>query len=61
MGWLYYQGNGVTQDYAQAMAWRREAADQGYADAENNIGWLYDHGEGVAQDYTQAIAWYRKA
>jgi hypothetical protein len=40
---------------------RRKAADQGDADAQNNIGWLYDHSEGVAQDYAQAMSWYRKA
>jgi Sel1 repeat len=61
IGWRYYQGNGVAQDYAQAMSWWRKAADQGDADAQNNIGWLYDHSEGVAQDYAQAMSWYRKA
>jgi hypothetical protein len=51
----------VPQDYAQAVAWWRKAADQGFAGAQYNLGMMYAHGEGVPQDYAQAITWYRKA
>jgi TPR repeat protein len=40
-------GNGVPQDYAQAFAWWRKAADKGNADAQNNLGWMYVRGRGV--------------
>ena len=43
------------------MRWYRKAADQGNADAQDNVGWLYQHGWGVAQDYAEAMRWYRKA
>ena len=61
MGFMYANGQGVAQDYQQAMAWSRKAADDGIAVAMYNIGVGYDHGQGVVQDYQQAMAWYRKA
>ncbi len=50
-----------SRDYTQAAYWFRKAADQGYADAEDNLGVLYDNGQRVPQDYTQAAYWCRKA
>jgi TPR repeat protein len=41
-GLKYYNGNGVTKDYTEAMRWFRKAADQGNARAQYNIGVLYD-------------------
>jgi len=35
---LYEKGHGVLQDYAEAAKWFRKAADQGYAQAQNNLG-----------------------
>ncbi len=61
IGDLYANGRGVPQDYAQAMAWYRKAADQGNAVAQYNVGSLYERGQGVPQDIAQALAWYRKA
>ena len=51
----------MPQDYAEAGKWYRKSADQGYAQAENNLGILYYYGQGVAKDYTEAAKWYRKA
>ena len=61
LGILYYQGQGVPQDYAQAASWYRKSAEQGNALAQNNQGSLYYHGQGVPQDYAQAASWFRKA
>jgi TPR repeat protein len=61
LGAMYGNGQGVQQDYAQAVAWSRKAADQGLALAQTNLGIMYEKGQGVPQDYTQALAWYRKA
>ena len=58
---MYARHEGVAQDYAQAAAWWRKAADQGYAAAQRALGWTYEVGQGVAQDYAQAVAWFRKA
>src|ERR1035438_5254339 len=37
LGLMYYQGQGVPQDYKEAMRWYRLAADQGDADAQFNL------------------------
>src|SRR2546425_9859263 len=61
LGELYFKGEGVPQDYAQARQWWEKAAAQGDAKAQNNLGWLYANGMGVPQDYAQARQWYEKA
>ena len=33
------------QDYAEAVKWYRKAAEQGIADAQNNLGLMYDNGQ----------------
>jgi NADPH:quinone reductase-like Zn-dependent oxidoreductase len=43
----------------QAVAWYREAADQGYAKAQTNLGWMYANGHGLEQDYVRALASHR--
>ena len=55
---MYENGRGVPQDYVQAVAWYRKAADQGFADAQNDLGAMYDNGLGVPQDYVQAHLWF---
>ncbi len=61
VGVMYANGQGVVQDYAQAVAWYRKAAEQGDADGQFNLGWMYKSGQGVVQDYAQALAWFRKS
>ena len=61
LGIMYYNGQGVPQDYAEAVKWYRLAADQGDAYAQYNLGVMYDNGEGVPQDYKEAVKWYRLA
>jgi len=61
LGFMYKNGYGVAQEYAQAVAGYRKAAEQGHAGAQINLRVKYDNGQGVAQDYRQAVAWYRKA
>ena len=48
----------MPQDYAQAASWFRKAAEQGYADAQNNLGVVYQFGQGVPQDNIVAYALY---
>ena len=43
IGDLYYNGNGVKQDYEEALKWYRKAAAQGNVSA--NIGLLYALGK----------------
>ena len=61
LGKMYYEGQGVRQDYAEAVQWYRKAAEQGVAEAQTNLGLMYADGRGVRQDDAQAVQWYRKA
>src|SRR5258708_1435487 len=61
VGWMYNNGQGGPEDYAEVRMWCRKAADQGDARAQCNLGMMYHEGEGVPQDYAQAMMWWRKA
>ncbi len=54
---MYQYGQGVVQDYKQAVAWYKKAAAQGYAPAQFNLGVMYGKGQGVARDYVEALKW----
>lgn len=49
------------QDYAAAMKWYRQAANQGDVTAQHYLGVLYFNGQGVPKDYVEAMSWFRKA
>ena len=67
LGMLYSSGKDVPQDVPQATGWFRQAADQGYVDAQYNLAALLDQGAagetrpGGAEDLAQAVIWYRAA
>ena len=47
--------------YATTLRAFRNLAEEGDAQAENNIGYLYERGLGVPQDYGTALKWYKLA
>jgi TPR repeat protein len=55
---MYEHGEGVTQDYAEAVAWYRKAAQQGSDSAMHRLGLMYENGEHVPQDYAAAAQWF---
>jgi hypothetical protein len=60
----YYDlGEGIEQDFKEALRWYEKAAEQNYATAQGAIGSLYLHGrEGVIpKDESMAVHWFRKA
>ena len=61
LGALYYLGQGVPQDYAQARVWLEKAAAQGSPEAQYRLGLIYESGIGVTPDDAQAAAWWEKA
>ena len=61
LGNMYYNGEGVKQDYKEANKWFRKAGDQGYAESQYYLAWSYQHGQGVKQDDKEASKWFRKA
>ncbi|MGE0592694.1 MAG: tetratricopeptide repeat protein [Vicinamibacterales bacterium] len=59
MGRLYFEGEGVPQDDAEALRWWRLAAAQNNRDAQFRISYMYEYGRGVPLDLDEAIHWYR--
>ena len=51
LGTMYSNGEGMPQDYQEAVSWYRKAAEQGDAGAQYNLGNMYNNSEGVPQDY----------
>src|SRR5262245_17275320 len=58
---LYFQGQGVAHDDAEAARWLLKAADQGLASAQYELSVAYMTGHGVAKDDSEAARWTRKA
>jgi hypothetical protein len=61
LGKMYYLGNGVPQNYVEAVKWYRKAAEQGHAESQLLLGTMYFTGQGVAQDYVTAHMWFNLA
>jgi len=61
LGRMYFEGEGVQQDYAEAMKWYRKAAEQGHADAMILLGFMFEVGQGGPKNYGEAIKWFRAA
>ena len=57
----YYKGEGVHQDYGEAVKWYQKAAEQGDSGSQYRLGVMYENGEGVAQDYVASYIWYHLA
>ena len=55
---IHQHGDGVPLDYAQAMRWYRQAADQGDKASQLQIGLMYQIGQGVAVDESEAHRWF---
>jgi TPR repeat protein len=58
---MYYVGQGVPQNRAEAIRLYRLAAEQGNAHAQDALGFAYQNGVGVQRDVGQAAKWFRKA
>ena len=61
LGVMYAQGQGVRQDYTQAMQWYRQSAEQGAAHVQLTLGLMYATGQGVRQNLVIAKEWFGKA
>jgi len=61
LGEIYRFGNGVRQNYEQAVRWYRKAAEQNEPLAQIYLGYMYHLGNGVPQNSFQAEYWIRSA
>ena len=53
--------HGTAQDYSEALAWYRRAAEQNDPDALRGLGVMYEEGHGVPADAAKALSCYRQA
>lgn len=56
-GEMYLYGEGVAENYVEAVKWITRAAEQGLVEAQYQIGLFYHYGDGVDQDDVEAYAW----
>ena len=61
LGWMYDNGEGVPQDYKEAVKWYTKAAEQGDATAQSMVGLCYADGRGVAKNPIKGYAWFNIA
>ena len=61
LGRLYDQGEGVAQDYQQAIKWYQFAVDQKNDEAQFYLGTIYQTGQGISQNFEKASTLYRLA
>ncbi|MEM7119664.1 MAG: tetratricopeptide repeat protein [Pseudomonadota bacterium] len=61
LGRMHHQGEGVPQNFSQALNWYRTAADGGSAEAFFAMGQMYEKGQGSPQDFTRAFESYQGA
>ena len=61
LGYMYRNGEGVTEDHALAIEWYKKAAKKGIVSAMYILGYMYYWGFGVTRNYARAFGWYLKA
>lgn len=61
LGFMYYYGRGVPQNYEEAVRFYGNAAESGVPLAQYQYGLLFDKGQGVPQDYVLAYVWTNRA
>ena len=61
LGYAYYDGNGVTKNYKQAVGWFRKAAWNGHEYAHFYLARCYKDGTGVEKDLKQAAQHFKCA
>lgn len=57
LGYAFYHGEGIGQDYASAAMWFKRAAKKDFAKAQYNLAFCYMNGKGVPCDYEKALEW----
>lgn len=61
LGLMYYEGQGVKQNFVEAIKWCQQSADQELVDAQYFVGIMYAQGKGVSQSLAEAAEWFEKA
>jgi uncharacterized protein len=57
LGWMYWWGRGVKQNYAESAKWFLKAAEQDDSYAQSQISMMYRGAYGVKRDYQESYFW----
>jgi len=57
LGMRYGTGDGVRQNYTEAISWFRQSAEQGDVRAQAKLALWYQAGRGTPKDYSRAYYW----
>lgn len=57
LGFFYYQGEGITQNFTEAIKWFKKAANNGLSNSYGFLGACYI----TQKNYVEAINWFKKA
>jgi len=61
LGFCYYSGDGVNQDFGKAFNYFMKASDMNNPQAAFNIGIMYDGGQGVEKNDLKKFEYFSKA
>lgn len=61
IGYMYYLGQAIPQDYAKAIEWFEKAAEKNFDFALFFLGECYNRGQGVPADAAKAAQYYKRA
>ena len=56
---MYYEGDGVIQDYTEAIKWYKIWAEKGNPYAQYYMGLCHDEGHGLEASLTKAMEFYK--
>ena len=61
LGFMYFEGKGVSENETEAVKWFRLAAEQGVAGAQHWLAMMLSIGVGVPENHTESRKWFRLA
>ena len=61
LGFIYFNGYGVTKNFERAAHWLKQAAEKGHAEAQGHLGVMYEEGYGVTKNFEMAAHWLKQA
>lgn len=61
LGWRYFVGKHVPQDFKTAELWFRKASKQSQHTALRYMGLMFEEGKGMPKDVNEALKWYHLA
>lgn len=53
----YFGGQGIDQNYKEALSWCKKAGNNEYALAQHDVEHMYKNGYGTTQDFKKSIKW----